>query len=93
MTPLLVNGKTKLGVLQGSMLGSFLVNFLMTDFTYGITKSEFCNFADDNEIYACNQKLYHIVSCFKDVTQNELCWFWDNGMVTIPLKFQIMFLE
>ena len=40
----------------------------MNDFTYAITKSEFCDFADDNTIYACSQNLEHVVSCLKDGT-------------------------
>ena len=64
----------------------------MNDFTYAITKSEFCNFADDNTIYACSQNLEHVVSCLKDDTHSALCWFRDNGMVANPSKFQVMFL-
>ena len=39
---------------QGSVLDPFLLNLFMNDFTYAITKSELCNFADDNTIYACS---------------------------------------
>ena len=80
------------GVPQGSVLGPFLFNIFMNDFTYAITKSEFCNFADDNTIYACSQNLEHVVSCLKDDTHSALCWFRDNGMVANPSKFQVMFL-
>ena len=64
----------------------------MNDFTYAITKSEFCNFADDNTIYACSQNLEHVVSCLKDDTHSALRWFRDNGMVANPSNFQVMFL-
>ena len=71
---------------------SFLFNFFINDFTYAITESEFCNFADDNTIYACSQNLEHVVSCLKDDTHSALCWFRDNGMVANPSKFQVIFL-
>ena len=80
------------GVPQGSVLGPFLFNFFMNDFTYAITISEFCNFADDITIYAYNQNLEHVVSCLKDDTHSALCWFRDNGMVANSSKFQVMFL-
>ena len=44
--------KIESGVPQGSVLGPFLFNFLVNDFTYSITKSELCSFADDNTICA-----------------------------------------
>ena len=77
---------------QGSVLGPFLLNFFMNDFTYAITKSEFCNFADGNTIYACIQSLEQAVSYLRDDTYNALCWLRDNGMVAKPSKFQVMYL-
>ena len=65
----------------------------MNYFTYAITNSEFCNFADDNTIYAFTQNLEHVVFCLNDDTHSALCWFRDNGMVVNPSKFQVMFLE
>ena len=44
----------------------------MNDLTYAITKSEFCNFADENTIYSCSQNLGHIVSCLKDDTNSTI---------------------
>ena len=66
------------GVPQGSVMGPLLFNSFMNDFTHAITKSEFCNFADDNAIYAYSQNLEHPVSCVKDDTYNALCWLRDN---------------
>ena len=65
----------------------------MNDLTYSIIKSESCNFADDNTIYACSLNIDFVVSYLKVDTQNALCWFRDNEMVANPSKFQVMFLR
>ena len=62
----------------------------MKNFTYAITKSEYCNFADDNTIYACSQNLEQVVPFHRDDTHNGLCW--DNRMVASPSTFQVMYL-
>ena len=71
----------------------FLFNFFMNGFTYFITKSEFCNFADDNTMYACSQCLEYVAACQKDDIHNALSWLRDNGMVTSLLNFKLCFLD
>ena len=37
-----------------------------------ITKSEVCNFADDNTLYSCNKNLEHVFSNL--IMTLETCW-------------------
>ena len=59
------------GVLQGSILGPLLFNIFVNDF-FSITKSEVCNFADDNTLYSCNKNLEHIFQTLNMIL--ETCW-------------------
>ena len=43
------------GVPQGSILGLLLFDTFINELFYSITKSEVCNFADDNTLYSCNK--------------------------------------
>ena len=51
----------KSGAPQGSVLGPFLFNLVMTDFFFGMQQSQVCNFADDNTSYACGQNLDSVI--------------------------------
>ena len=48
------------GVPQGSVLGPLLFNIFSNDLFLSITKSEVCNFADDNTLYSCNKNLENV---------------------------------
>ena len=80
------------GVPQGSILGPILFNIFINDLFFSITKSEICNFADDNTLYSCNKNLEHVFSNLKYDLRNVLDWFKINSMKTNPGKFQFMVL-
>ena len=43
------------GAPQGSIVGHLLFNIFINDSFCSITKSEVCNFADDNTLYSCKK--------------------------------------
>ena len=80
------------GVPQGSTLGPLLFNIFINDLFFSITKSEVCNFADDNTLYSCNKNLEHVFSNLKYDLRNVLDWFKINSMTANPGKFQFKVL-
>ena len=73
-----------IGVPQGSILRALLFNIFINDLFFSITKSEVCNFADDNTLYSCNKNLENVFSNFKWDLKSVLEWFG---------KFQFMDIE
>ena len=80
------------GVPQGSVMGPLLFNIFLNDFFFFIEKSSTTNFADDNTIYASGDNIEDVIYKLETDIENALNWFYANGMVANPNKFQIMFL-
>ena len=84
--------KIKIGVPQGSVLGLLFFNIFINDLFLMNLKSEICNFADDNTIFAGGNTIQEIVIKLENDLGLLLDWFVKNGMIANPEKFQIMFL-
>ena len=57
---------------------------------FSITKSEVCNFADDNTLYSSNKDLDHVFNNLYHDLNNVLDWLKFNYLEVNPDKFQFM---
>ena len=77
---------------QGSILGPLLFNIFINVLFFSITKSEVCNFVDDNTLYNSNKDLDHVFNNLFDNLNNVLDWFKFNSLKADPDKFRFMVL-
>ena len=80
------------GVPQGSVLGPLLFNIFINNFVFAIQRSQVCNFADDNTVFACGKNVEEVITCLEFDIENAISWFRENNMVANPDKFQMMFI-
>ena len=73
------------GVPQGSVLGLLLFNIFLNDFFY-MFKSNVCNFADDNSLYASGKTLDAVVCKLESDMEIAMEWFDSNSLATNPKK-------
>ena len=85
-------GVVSSGVPQGSILGPLLFNIFLNDLILCIEKSQICNFADDNTLYASGETIGDVATCLEVDMENILQWFDSNRMVANLDKFQLMSL-
>ena len=69
-----------LGVPQGSILGPLLFNIYLNDLCIPDIKSDLCNFADDNTLYACDVSLNVLVEKLETSAKSVIEWFENNYM-------------
>ena len=80
------------GIPQDFVLGPLLLNIFINDIFRLKLDSELCNFADDTTLYACDYCLDELVPRLEKDLSALTEWFFENGMVTNPGKFQVIFL-
>ena len=80
------------GIPQGSILGPLLFDIFINDMLFFISKSEICNFADDNTLSSCRKMLGNILHNLKFDLGHILKWFKVNSSKPDPGKFQFMIL-
>jgi hypothetical protein len=78
------------GVPQGSILGPLLFNIFINDLFFIISKTDMCNFADDNSLFSCAKTLNEVVSNLKFDLANVLKWFSLNLLKPNRSKFQML---
>ena len=72
------------GVPQGTVLGPLLFNIYINDLIYFIEETDICNFADDNSLFVCDQKIERVIARLEIDIRSTLEWFESNMMAAKP---------
>ena len=76
--------KIRRGIPQGSILGPLLFNIFINDIFMIIEQLDICNFADDNSLYSCGERLREIKENLVSDTKRTLNWFRFNSLKANP---------
>ena len=76
--------------LKDQFLGPFLFNIFINDMLFFVSKSDICNFADDNTLSFCEKMLGDILHNLKFDLEHVLKWFKVNSSKPNPGKFQFI---
>ena len=79
-----------LGVPQGSIIGPLFFNIYLNDLFFIEIKSDLCNFADDNTIYACDTSLDALVAKLESSAEAVIKWFDYNCMKLNESKCKLL---
>ena len=78
--------KIRRGIPQGSILGPLLFNIFINDIFMIIEQLDICNFADDNSLYSCGERLREIKENLVSDTKRTLK---ANFLESQPLKISV----
>ena len=78
------------GVPQDSILVPLFFNIYLNDLFVNELKSDLCNFADDNTLYACDMSLDALVAKLEISAEMVIKWFEDNCMKLNESKCKLL---
>ena len=80
----------KIGVPQGSVLGTILCNIFVNDISCFANHAKICNYADDTTVFACHPDLRTVIRQSEDDCSVIGKWFSDNLLKLNDEKCHLM---